>query len=74
MLKRYHEELLHFSLCSGIIPRMLFEGRPEEKREALGKKSAQDIFRDDFYLNSKITACLIQVGADMPIEPLSVCR
>ncbi len=44
----YHEELSKISACvSGIIPRMLFQGRPEEA-ELLGK-IYQDIFGDDFY-------------------------
>ncbi len=44
MPKRYHEgNYLHFSLCF-IIPRMLFEGRPEAAE--LGKKFTKT-FGDD---------------------------
>lgn len=49
MLKRYHEGIICTSACvSGIIPRMLFEGRPEEAER--WAKIYQDIFGDDFYL------------------------
>lgn len=49
MLRRYHEGIICTSACvSGIIPRMFFDGRPEEARRwALTFK---EIFGDDFYL------------------------
>ena len=49
MLRRYHEGIICTSACvSGIIPRMYFDGRPDEARRwALTYK---EIFGDDFYL------------------------
>ena len=49
MLRRYHEGIICTSACvSGIIPRMYFDGRPDEARRwAL---AYQEIFGDDFYL------------------------
>ncbi|WP_273395694.1 DNA polymerase III subunit alpha [Thermophilibacter mediterraneus] len=49
MLRRYHEGIICTSACvSGIIPRMFFQGRPEEARRwAL---TYQEIFGEDFYL------------------------
>lgn len=49
MLRRYHEGIICTSACvSGIIPRMYFDGRPDEARRwALTYKK---IFGDDFYL------------------------
>ena len=49
MLRRYHEGIICTSACvSGIIPRMYFQGRPDEARRwAL---TYQEIFGDDFYL------------------------
>ena len=49
MLRRYHEGIICTSACvSGIIPRMYFDGRPDEARRwAL---TYQEIFGDDFYL------------------------
>ena len=49
MLRRYHEGLICTSACvSGIIPRMLIEGRPDEARRwAL---TYQEVFGEDFYL------------------------
>ena len=49
MLRRYHEGIICTSACvSGIIPRMYFQGRPDEaKRWAL---AYQEIFGEDFYL------------------------
>ena len=49
MLRRYHEGIICSSACvSGIIPRMFFQGRPDEARRwALTYK---EIFGEDFYL------------------------
>ncbi len=49
MLRRYHEGIICTSACvSGIIPRMYFDGRPDEARRwALTYK---EIFGNDFYL------------------------
>ena len=49
MLRRYHEGIICTSACvSGIIPRMYFQGQPDEARRwALTYK---EIFGDDFYL------------------------
>ncbi len=49
MLRRYHEGIICSSACvAGIIPRMYFQGRPDEaKKWALTFK---EIFGDDFYL------------------------
>ena len=49
MLRRYHEGIICTSACvSGIIPRMYFDGRPDEARRwAL---TYQEIFGEDFYL------------------------
>ena len=49
MLRRYHEGIICTSACvSGIIPRMYFDGRPDEARRwALTYK---EIFGEDFYL------------------------
>ena len=49
MLRRYHEGIICTSACvSGIIPRMYFQGRPDEARRwAL---TYQEIFGEDFYL------------------------
>ena len=49
MLRRYHEGIICSSACvSGIIPRMYFQGQPDEARKwALTYK---EIFGDDFYL------------------------
>ena len=49
MLRRYHEGIICSSACvSGIIPRMYFQGRPDEAKQwAL---TFRDIFGEDFYL------------------------
>ena len=49
MLRRYHEGIICSSACvSGIIPRMYFQGRPDEARRwAL---TYREIFGEDFYL------------------------